>query len=328
MQTLSGKVSALKTRIDADLRDPIVPQLSTQISEMRNEISTLKTRIDAGLRDPIVQQLSTKISEMQTEVSTLKTRIDAELRDPIVPQLSTKVDELQTEVSNLKAQLDAGKLDRIVPSDSTIPPPIVCSPRLNFPRQKVTIKPISPGREGLPRLGGEQPTLPIISKFPGIFSEFREKRFSLLWRGSRHGFSANAFHRQCDGHANTLTVILDTNGNQFGGFTPVKWKSGTWREKADRSLKSFLFTLNNPHNIPPTRFPLKAEMNDQAIWCKSGWGPNFCDIYVSDDCNVNTDSYTQLGISYPNTTGENEETVFTGSKYFQVEEISVFEIMN
>jgi hypothetical protein len=63
--------------------------------------------------------------------------------------------------------------------------------------------------------------------------------FSLLWRGSRDGFGAGDFQKLCNGHANTLTVILDTNGNIFGGFTPVEWESYA-RYKADRSLKSFL----------------------------------------------------------------------------------------
>jgi hypothetical protein len=55
----------------------------------------------------------------------------------------------------------------------------------------------------------------IISDFPEIFAEFQEKQFSLLWRGSRDGFEAQEFHRRCDGHANTLTVISDTDGNVF-----------------------------------------------------------------------------------------------------------------
>jgi hypothetical protein len=59
----------------------------------------------------------------------------------------------------------------------------------------------------------------IISDFPEIFAEFSGKRFSLLLRGSRDGFAAGDFHSRCDGHANTLTVILDTNGNVLGGFT-------------------------------------------------------------------------------------------------------------
>jgi hypothetical protein len=60
----------------------------------------------------------------------------------------------------------------------------------------------------------------IISNFPERFAEFRVKHFEKLWRGSRDGFGASAFHRRCDGHANTLTMILDTKGNIFGDFTP------------------------------------------------------------------------------------------------------------
>jgi hypothetical protein len=46
-------------------------------------------------------------------------------------------------------------------------------------------------------------------------------------------------------------VILETEGNIFGDFTPVKWESPrNGKFKADDSLKSFLFTLKNPPNIP------------------------------------------------------------------------------
>jgi hypothetical protein len=44
----------------------------------------------------------------------------------------------------------------------------------------------------------------IVAAFPALFAEFRGKRFTLLWRGSR------------DGHAPTLTLIQDTAGNIFG----------------------------------------------------------------------------------------------------------------
>jgi hypothetical protein len=65
----------------------------------------------------------------------------------------------------------------------------------------------------------------IVSHFPNIFAEFLPMRFSLLWQGSRDGFGARDFHSRCDGDANSLTVILDTNGNVFGGFRPVEWDS-------------------------------------------------------------------------------------------------------
>jgi hypothetical protein len=175
----------------------------------------------------------------------------------------------------------------------------------------------------------------IISDIPEIFAEFRGKSFEILWRGSRDGFKTKEFHRRCDGHANTLTVILDTRGNIFGGFTPVKWESRVWNskwdnenncKKADNSLKSFLFTLKNPHNIPVRRFVLKAEEKKRAIWCDSKDGPRFCGIFISDNCNANTRSHTWLGFSYTNDTGLEEVMVFTGSNRLQVKEIEVFEI--
>jgi hypothetical protein len=69
----------------------------------------------------------------------------------------------------------------------------------------------------------------IIADVPLLFEEFVRKRFKLLWRGNRDGFTAREFHRRCDGRANTLTVISDTDGNVFGGFTPVKWEPHVWK---------------------------------------------------------------------------------------------------
>jgi hypothetical protein len=96
----------------------------------------------------------------------------------------------------------------------------------------------------------------------------RGKRFTLLWRGSRDGFGARNFHGHCDGHAPTLALIQDTDGNIFGGFTPTMWDSNC-AYKADPSLKSFLFGLKNPHNFPARTFALKTEERDKAIFCDS-----------------------------------------------------------
>jgi hypothetical protein len=145
--------------------------------------------------------------------------------------------------------------------------------------------------------------------FPAVFDEFREKQFTLLWRGSRDGFGAFDFHSRCDGHPNTLTVILETDGNIFGGFTPVEWESsavGTW--KADPSLKSFLFTLQNPHNVPAHRFALKAEMEGQAICCASEGGPDFltlvCSIFATQAPTVSLRTLTSVTPTIPHWTGK------------------------
>jgi hypothetical protein len=67
----------------------------------------------------------------------------------------------------------------------------------------------------------------IVADFPAMFAEFGGKRFALLWRGSRDGFTERDFHCRCDGRAPTLTLIQDTEGNIFRGFTPVEWESRT-----------------------------------------------------------------------------------------------------
>jgi hypothetical protein len=167
----------------------------------------------------------------------------------------------------------------------------------------------------------------IVPHIPALFAEFSGKRFKLLWRGSRDGFGLEQFHGRCDGHANTLTLIEDTDGNIFGGFTPVEWDwgDGLGKWKGDRSLRSFLFTLKNPHNFPARKFALKAE--ERAIYWCSSCGPHFCDIGVSDNCNANTDCFNlYFGDSYAYGTGMDGNTFFTGSSDFTVMEIEVFEI--
>jgi hypothetical protein len=167
----------------------------------------------------------------------------------------------------------------------------------------------------------------IVADFPQIFSGFARKAFNLLWRGTRDGFSADIFHHYCDGHANTLTIITDTDGNIFGGFTPAKWESGTWHPIMDPSLTSFLFTLKNPHDFPAKTFALNPNGKEPAIVCDSAWGPCFGDIVVTSNCNSTIDNYTiGFGSSYVNDTGIDKSVFFSGLWHFTVKEIEVFEI--
>jgi hypothetical protein len=113
---------------------------------------------------------------------------------------------------------------------------------------------------------------------------------------------ARDFHCRCNGHAPTLTLIQDTEGNVFGGLGPAEYDSIS-DFKADPSLKSFVFMLNNPHNFPARKVSLTAEEKDRAIHCHPWVGPCFgCGIWVSDDCNANGGSWSCLGGAYANDT--------------------------
>jgi hypothetical protein len=124
-------------------------------------------------------------------------------------------------------------------------------------------------------------------------------------------------------------LIADTDGNVFGGFTPVEWES-VRKYKGDDSLRSFLFTLRNPHGVPPRKFALRAEEKQCAIYCDSAWGPAFGNcIWVSNNCNANRESFTCIGTNWSKRVYANDtafESFLTGVDKFTVKEIEVFEI--
>jgi hypothetical protein len=186
--------------------------------------------------------------------------------------------------------------------------------------------PFPPGRFTLPEIDSK-----TISSIPNIFSVFTGKGFELLYRGSRDGFGADAFHGRCDGHPNTVTLVLSTTGCIFGGYTPLAW-SFEGGSVSDPSLDSFLFTIKNPHNLPPRIFKLKQAKN--AIYGQTGYGPKFgdaapwsADLYVCSQCQTSGNSYSNLGKAYVNDSGISGNHVLTGSQDFLVQEIEVFEVI-
>ena len=44
-------------------------------------------------------------------------------------------------------------------------------------------------------------------------------KLKLLYRGSDHGFRADAFHNRCDGFKKVIVIIRSDMKNIFGGFT-------------------------------------------------------------------------------------------------------------
>jgi hypothetical protein len=170
----------------------------------------------------------------------------------------------------------------------------------------------------------------ILSGVPEIFSVFVNKTFRLLYRGSRDGFEARTFHSLCNGHKNTVSLILSTNGFIFGGYTPVAWNSRN-AHVSDPSLRSFIFTIKNPHNLAAQIFKQKTE--DHAITDFPAWGPGFgssyyCDLQVCDECDSCNKSCSRLGRSYTNDTGKSGNEVLTGAEDFTVKEIEVFEVVD
>ena len=51
----------------------------------------------------------------------------------------------------------------------------------------------------------------------------QEGEWRLLFRASRDGFAATAFHSKCDNKGPTVTIVKSRGYNIFGGFTEVSW---------------------------------------------------------------------------------------------------------
>jgi hypothetical protein len=132
-----------------------------------------------------------------------------------------------------------------------------------------------------------------------------------------------------------MTLVETTKGFIFGGYIPCEWDSSdNW--KVDETLKSFLFTLKNPHNIPARKFPLKPEQKDLSICCYTSaaliWIGNSGAIGIYPECNSNSNSTTRgfdnLTSSYVNDTGIDGQKFFTGELNFTVKELEIFELID
>ena len=96
---------------------------------------------------------------------------------------------------------------------------------------------------------------------------------SLLYRASRDGHNARAFHARCDGKGPTLTALRSANGCVFGGFAAVGWASAgnVWV----KAPGSWLFSLVGVRESRPLRMNLVDVNHARAVLHHSGRGPVF-----------------------------------------------------
>ncbi|XP_050718113.1 BTB/POZ domain-containing protein 9-like isoform X3 [Eriocheir sinensis] len=150
-----------------------------------------------------------------------------------------------------------------------------------------------------------------------------KQMWRLVYRASTHGYSADAFHRHCDGVAPTYTIVMGQHGEICGGFSDVPWGKTTMKGRYVASDKAFLFTLVNNQDIPPTKFPVIKKMF--AICYHPDCGPIFgagADLFIAGNCNQNLESYSNLPHSYD---GENASCNTLMSDYnFTVLDYEVF----
>ncbi len=134
-----------------------------------------------------------------------------------------------------------------------------------------------------------------------------------------------------DGKANTMTLIKNTHGYVFGGYTTVPWSSPP-SQISHSDTTAFLFSLKNPNNNP---LKLKVIEPKNAVFHDLSWGPvfgriekdrdlSFYSFERSDNC-MNFKSYEfpdgKKGV-------EGGKYVVGGSdNFYKTVEIEVFQII-
>jgi hypothetical protein len=146
-------------------------------------------------------------------------------------------------------------------------------------------------------------------------------KLKLIYKSSKHGYTAKDFHTKCDNKGPTVTVIRTKDNITFGGFTSINWND---KNEELNDEKSFLFSFDK-NKI----YKIKKTPGLHAISCRANLGPYFNDgIIISQDfkqenqhnvSNLSLSQYKWDGFSY-------EYELNDGNQFFCIDEIEVFRI--
>eukprot|EP01084_Bolivina_argentea_P241589 405533_1 len=147
-----------------------------------------------------------------------------------------------------------------------------------------------------------------------------DSKYKLLFKGSIDGFSVKTFHEKCDEQGTTLIIIQSELNHIFGGYTTQSW-NGYGQFKEDK--KAWIYLLRSSKSDKPQKWEIKKVR--EAIYANRSYGPmfGFNDFYISNECNANNCSSTNLGISY---FAPNDNQILAGSEDFKVLDYEVWRL--
>ena len=158
--------------------------------------------------------------------------------------------------------------------------------------------------------------------------------FKLVYRGTRDGDSAQAFHKRCDKIGQNITLVQTDKDKIFGGFTKCNWEipekylKEMEEEDTESGIRkkdeySFCFTLGSEKNV----YKIYQEGEKEAIFCSPKFGPTFCSNIFA----INNKFLKNGGYSTKKKTscfeGQKEDYELTGEQNFKIKELEVYEII-
>lgn len=147
-------------------------------------------------------------------------------------------------------------------------------------------------------------------------------RFNMLFSTDKDGDSTGTFHYYCDGIFPTVTVVVDTSGRRFGGFSTQNWCQSTVGGNYSRAQGSFIFNLSNSQ-----KYDLIDQLNNKAINRNNSYGPYFGggpDFYLANQCRSNSSSNCNKN-SY--NSGNTNLLGLNGQTSFQVSCYEVYQVI-
>jgi hypothetical protein len=170
-----------------------------------------------------------------------------------------------------------------------------------------------------------------------------DKRFELLYRGSRDGMTPAVFHDKCDGKGPTLVLVAGQSAGKpvcvFGGYAGKSWERGpeSGAVKVIDARDSFLFTVLNPFGDGTAKMAVneRSWYAGLAMRCHPVCGPWFnCGFVVkcskssvSPTAVFDERSYCELfsGGAFGDPLGRAYQT-FTGAYDFMPLEVEVWSV--
>jgi len=149
--------------------------------------------------------------------------------------------------------------------------------------------------------------------------------FNMLFDTNRDGDSSSTFHYYCDGVFPTVTVVKDTNGRIFGGYSTQNWCQSSVGANYARAPGSFIFNISNKK-----KYDLVEEIDGNAkyaIYRNNSYGPVFGgnhDLCIANSCKSNTSSYIHTKHTY-----NTEKNLFGGEGQvtFQISSYEVYQVI-
>jgi hypothetical protein len=168
-----------------------------------------------------------------------------------------------------------------------------------------------------------------------------DKRFELLYHGSRDGMTPAAFHDKCDGKGPTLVLVAGQSEGQpvcvFGGYAGASWERGSesGMGKAIDAWDSFLFTVLNPFGDGIVKMAVNegSKRVGKAMLCHACCGPVFDTGFVVEGSSDSpTAAFNESSLCLLQSLGTFGDPLgrghksFTGASRFRPLEIEVWSV--